>query len=54
MGGRAECQGQGSDALPAGSVRRLQAGVCWLLTVCTPGWLGPHRASESLELVVNI
>ena len=52
--GVAECHGQGSEALPAASVGRLQAGVCWLLTVCTPRRPGPHRASESLELVVNI
>lgn len=50
----AECHGQGSEALPAASVGRLQAGVCWLLTVYTPRQSGPHRASESLELVVNI
>ena len=52
--GVAECHGHGSEALPAASVGRLQAGVCWLLRVCTPWRPGPHRASESLELVVNI
>lgn len=43
--GVAECHGPGlrGPTAHAASVGRLQAGVCWLLTVYTPRQPKPHR-----------